>query len=98
MVRFTFPQGLISLSCGAVLDVAMARYSRKRTGETSFLRQLFDNLQAGDVLLADAMFSNDWTIALSLDRGVDIVSHHDGRRAIDFHKWQRLGRYDHIVV
>jgi len=89
---------LISLSCGAVLDVAMARYSGKRTGETSLLRQLFDKLQAGDVLLGDAMFSNYWTIALSLDRGVDIVSHHDGRRAIDFRKGKRLGRYDHIVV
>ena len=55
--------GLISLSCGTVLDVAMARYSGKRTGETSLLRKLFDHLDAGDVLLADAIFSNYWTIA-----------------------------------
>jgi len=89
--------GLISLSCGAVLDVAMARYSGKRTGETSLLRQIFDQLKAGDVLLGDAMFANYWTIALSLERGVDIVSHHDGRRLMDFRKGQRLGRYDHIV-
>ena len=89
--------GLISLSCGAVLDVAMARYSGKRTGETSLLRRIFDQLKAGDVLLADAMFANYWTLALSLERGVDIVSHHDGRRLMDFRKGQRLGRYDHIV-
>ncbi len=31
--------GLISLSSGTVLDVAMARYSGKRTGETSLFRQ-----------------------------------------------------------
>lgn len=90
--------GLISFSCGAVLDVAMAAYSGKRTGETSLLRQLFDHLEAGDVLLADAMFSNYWTIAMALVRGVDILSHHDGRRLIDFRKGKRLGRYDHIVV
>ena len=89
--------GLISLSCGAVLDVAMARYSGKRTGETSLLRQIFDQLKAGDVLLGDAMFANYWTIAMSLERGVDIVSHHDGRRLMDFRKGQRLGRYDHVI-
>jgi len=90
--------GLISLSCGAVLEVAMARYSGKRTGETSLLRQLFGHLQTGDILLADAMFSNYWTIALSLDRRVDIVSHHDGRRSLDFRKGKRLGRHDHVVT
>jgi hypothetical protein len=89
--------GLISLSCGAVLDVAMARYSGKRTGETSLLRQIFDQLKADDVLLGDAMFANYWTIALSLERGVDIVSHHDGRRLMDFRKGQRLGHYDHVI-
>jgi hypothetical protein len=90
--------GLISLSCGSVLDIAMARYSGKQTGETSLIRQLFGHLEAGDVLLADAMYSNYWIMALALDRGVDILSHHDGRRSIDFRKGQRLGRYDHIVI
>jgi hypothetical protein len=89
--------GLISLSCGAVLDVAMARYSGKRTGETSLLRELFGRLQAGDILLADAMFSNYWTIAMLLIRGVDIVSRHDGKRKLDFRTGRRLGRYDHVV-
>jgi len=89
--------GLISLSCGTVLDVAMARYSGKRTGETSLFRQLLDQLEARDVLLADAIYSNYWTISLLLDRGVDIVSHYNNNRKIDFRKGQRLGRYDHIV-
>ena len=52
---------------------------------------------AGDILLADAMFSNYWTIAQLWVRGVDIVSYYDGKRLIDFRKGQRLGRYDHIV-
>lgn len=89
--------GLISLSCGAVLDVAMAPYSGKRTGETSLLRRLFDYLQAGDILLTDAIFCNYWTIALLVLLGVDLVSRHDNKRKIDFRKGRRLGRYDHIV-
>lgn len=89
--------GLISLSCGAVLDVAMAPYNGKRTGETSLLRKLFDYLHAGDILLADAIFSNYWTIALLFVMDVDIVFRHDNRRKIDFRKGRRLGRYDHIV-
>jgi len=89
--------GLISLSCGAVLDVAMAPYHGKRTGETTLLRQLLGQLEAGDVLLADAIFSNYWTIALLLCQGVDMISHHDGRRHVDFRQSQRLGRYDHVV-
>jgi hypothetical protein len=89
--------GLISLSCGAVLNVAMAPYSGKRTGETSLLRRLFDDLHAGDILLADAIFSNYWTVALLFILGVDIVSRHDNRRKIDFRKGRRLGRYDHLV-
>jgi hypothetical protein len=89
--------GLISLSCGAVLDVAMAPYSGKRTGETSLLRALFGQLHAGDILLADAIFSNYWTLALLLARGVDIVCRHDNKRTIDFRRGRRLGRYDHGV-
>jgi hypothetical protein len=90
--------GLISLSCGAVLDVAMAPYSGKRTGETSLFRRLLNRLAKGDVLLADAMFSNYWTIALLLEREVDLVSRHDGKRKMDFRQGRRLGCYDHIVT
>ena len=89
--------GLISLSCGAVLDVAMGPYHGKRTGETSLLRQLLGQLEAGDVLLADAIFSNYPTLALLLWQGVDTLSHHDGKRHVDFRQGQRLGRYDHLV-
>jgi hypothetical protein len=75
----------------------MAPYSGKRTGETSLLRKLFDHLHSGDILLADAIFCNYWTIAMLFVRGVDIVSRHDNKRKIDFRKGRRLGRYDHII-
>ena len=89
--------GLIGLSCGAVLDVAMGSYRGKQTGETALLRQLLHQLEAGDVLLSDAIFSNYWTIALVLGRGVDLVGRRDGKRRVDFRQGQRLDRHDHIV-
>jgi hypothetical protein len=89
---------LLSLSCGAVLDVAMGAYAGKQTGETALLRQLLNNLRPGDVLLADAIFANYWTIGRLSGRGVDVVSHHDGKRKVDFRAGQRLGRHDHVVT
>ena len=89
--------GLMSLSCGAVLDVAIGAYRGKQTGETALLRQLSDRLEAGDILLADAIFSNYWTLALLQQRDVDVLSRLEGRRRVDFRQGQRLGRYDHLV-
>jgi len=89
--------GLISLSCGAVLDVAMGPYRGKQTGETALLRQLLGGLRGGDVFLGDAYFANYWTIALLLQRGVDVLSHHDGKRKVDFRAGRPLGRQDHVV-
>ncbi len=89
--------GLMSLSCGAVLDIATGPYRGKRTGETALLRQLLDSLRTGDILLADALFSHYWTIALLLERGVDYLGRLEGRRRVDFRRGQRLGRYDHVV-
>ena len=84
--------GLISLASGAVLDVAMAPYKGKRTGETTLLRQLLGSLKAGEILLGDAQFANYWTIALLLEQGVDLLARADGRRRVDFRTGQRLGR------
>ena len=83
--------GLISLSCGTVLDVAMGPYRGKQTGETALLRQLLRGLKAGDVLLADGYYANYWIIALLLRQGVDLLSHHDGKRLMNWRKGQHLG-------
>jgi hypothetical protein len=89
--------GLMSLSCGAVLDVAMGAYRGKQTGETALLRQLSHRLEAGDILLTDAIFSNYWTLALLQQRDVDVLSRLEGQRRVDFRQGQRLGRHDHLV-
>ena len=90
--------GLISLSCGAVLAVALGPYSGKKTGETALLRQLYGQLQAGAVLLADALFANYWSLAGLLAQGVDAVCRHDGKRLVDWRQGRRLGQKDHLII
>jgi hypothetical protein len=48
---------IISLSCGAILDLGICRYAGKGQGEVSLLRQLWDVLRLGDVLLGDRLMS-----------------------------------------
>lgn len=89
---------VISLSCGAVLDLAVSPYCGKKTGETALLRQLFHQFQKGDVALADALFANYWTLAGLIKRGVDVIVRHDGKRPLDWRTGKRLGKKDRLVV
>ena len=49
---------LLSLASGACHDLAIAPYAGKGTGETTLLRQMYDALKPGDVVVADALFDN----------------------------------------
>jgi hypothetical protein len=65
---------LLSLATGACHDLAMAPYAGKGTGETTLLRQMYDTLEPGDVVLADALF-DDYFIACELrQRGIELVA------------------------
>jgi hypothetical protein len=65
---------LLSLASGACHDLAIAPYAGKGTGETTLLRQMYDTLQPGDVVLADALF-DDYFLACELrQRGIDLVA------------------------
>jgi hypothetical protein len=65
---------LLSLATGACHDLAIAAYAGKGTGETTLLRQMYDTLQPGDVVLADALF-DDYFIACELrQRGIELVA------------------------
>ena len=89
---------ITSLACGAILNLGFCRYAGKGQGEVSLLRQLWDVLRPGDVLLADSLLSN-WTgIVLLKERGVDLVSRlNKAHRKADFRRGKRLGHDDHIV-
>ena len=65
---------LLSLATGACHDLAIAPYAGKGTGETTLFRRMYDTLQPGDVVLADALF-DDYFLACELrQRGIDLVA------------------------
>jgi len=65
---------LLSLASGACHDLAIAPYAGKGTGETTLVRELYDTLAPGDVVLADALFDN-YFIAWELrQRGLELVA------------------------
>jgi hypothetical protein len=92
--------GVISLSNGAVLDVAMGPYKGKGTGEYALLRSLLDCFAEGDVMLADSYFCCYFLIADMITRGVDVLfeQHGSRNRVTDFRKGQRLGPRDHLMI
>ena len=89
---------IISLSCGAILDLGICRYAGKGQGEVSLLRQIWDVLRPGDVLLGDRLMGNWASIYWLQQRGVDTVSRLGAQRTADFRKGIRLGEDDHVVV
>jgi hypothetical protein len=89
---------LFSLTVGTVLDAALGRYQGKQTGETSLFHSLRDNLEKGDILLADRYYSSYWEIAFVQQRGADMVCRLHQRRKVDFRRGRRLGPDDHVVT
>jgi Transposase DDE domain len=65
---------LLSLATGACHDLAIAPYAGKGTGETTLLRQMYDSLSPGDVVLADALFDNYFLACELRWRGVELVA------------------------
>jgi hypothetical protein len=89
---------LISLACGAVVNLGFCRYAGKGQGEVSLLRRLMDVLRPGDVVLGDRLLGNWSTIVFLRERGVELVSRlNTFHRRTDFRRGQRLGPDDHLV-
>jgi len=65
---------LLSLATGACHDLAVAPYAGKGTGETTRLRQMYDALKPGDVVVADALFDNYFLVCELRQRGIDVVA------------------------
>src|SRR5438270_6487216 len=89
---------IVSLSCGAILDLGICRYAGKGQGEVSLLRQLWDVLRPGDILLGDRLMSGWVGMHLLKERGVDTLSRLSAHRRAHFRKGTRLGKDDHLVV
>ena len=89
---------IISLSCGAVMNLGICRYAGKGQGEVSLLRQLWNVLSPGDVVLGDRLVANWAGIFMLRERGFELVSRlNKAHRRTDFRKGVRLGKDDHIV-
>ena len=86
-----------SLSCGAVVDLAICSYAGKGNSELGMLRKLWGILLPGDVMLADR-YMCAWTEMVMLkERGVDSVTRINQHRRIDFRRGKRLAKGDHVV-
>jgi hypothetical protein len=88
---------LMSLATAALLDMAMAPYQGKETGETALLRELLDGLKPGEILLADRYYCTYWLVAMAQALKVDVVFRMHQQRDYDFRRGQHLGADDHIV-
>jgi hypothetical protein len=86
-----------SLSCGAVLDLAICSNAGKGHSELGMLRKLWDVLRPGDIMLADRYMCAWHEIFLLGQRGIDSVTRLHHCRKADFRRGKRLGRGDHIV-
>jgi len=65
---------LLSLASGACHDLAIAPYAGKGSGETTLVRELYDSLAPGDVVLADALFDNYFIACELRQRGLELVA------------------------
>lgn len=72
---------VFSLAVGTVLEAALAPRSGRGTGEQSLFRSLWDQFQPGDVLLADRLYGDFFTLARAQRRGVDVVTRPAAGRA-----------------
>lgn len=89
---------VFSLSCGAILDLAIAGYSGKGQGEVTLFRQLWNLFRPGDVVLTDALMCNYQNLCWLQQRGVDVVTRlNKSTRKADFRRGQRLGKNDRLV-
>jgi DDE family transposase len=88
---------IVSLSCGAVLEWAVAACEGRKTGETALLWDLARRLKRGDVLIADRCYAGYFMIAWLVILGVDVVLRQHQCRSTDFRRGTRLGRADHLV-
>ena len=86
---------MFSLCTGAVLEVMLAPFN---TSELVLARTLYQQLQPGDVALADSAFGTFADMVLVQQAGADAVFRKQHARKTDFRRGKKLGIADHIVT
>jgi hypothetical protein len=89
---------LLGLATAVIQGFAYGPYAGKETGETALFRELLEQLQRGDILLADRFYCSYFMVALLQSNGVDAVMRLHQKRKYDFRRGESLGQDDHIVT
>jgi hypothetical protein len=77
---------VFSLAAGTALEAALGRRCGPGTGEQSLFRSLGEQFRPGDVVLADRLYGDFFTLARARARGIDVVTRPAaGREAVRFH-------------
>src|ERR1700745_1215624 len=76
---------VISLACGAVVNLGFCQYAGKGQGEVSLRRRVWDVLHPGGVLLGERLLANWASLVLLGERGVEMLSRlNKAHRRADF--------------
>jgi Transposase DDE domain len=86
---------LFCLNSGAILHLVLGTLHHH---DLRLLRQLWEHLKQGDILLGDRAYGEYTTLALAPTHGVDVVARLHQMRKVDFRKARRLGRQDGLFV
>lgn len=86
---------LFCLHSGAVLHVVLGSLHNH---DLRLCRQLWDQLQTGDILLGDRAYGEYTTLAALPKRGVDVVARLHQKRKVDFRKARRLAKNDGLFA
>jgi hypothetical protein len=86
--------GLFNLDNGVLIDWAEGN---KHDHESKLFRDLWGQLDEGDILLGDAGFCSFAAIASFKQRGIDTVMRKHQSRQVDFRCGRRLGPRDRLV-
>jgi hypothetical protein len=92
--------GMINLSSGVVVNMALGSYSGKGTGEQSLLRKILYSINKNDVIVGDAYYGSYFLLQALIQKGADVVFEQFGarKRKKDFRKGKSLGVKDHLIV
>jgi hypothetical protein len=91
---------IVALFCwasGAIIDIVIGAY---RSSELTLWRQLWENLNCGDIVLADRFYCTYADISQLLEKSCDCVFRLQGARArtMNFREGKRLGKNDRLVT
>lgn len=89
---------VLSLATASICDLAVGPYQGKQSGENALLRSMLDGFDEGDLVVFDRYYCSFLQLAMLARRGVDVCARLHQRRASNFRRGRRLGKYDHLIT